>query len=391
MTPRLLYRLGMLALPLAAASPIMAQSSTGVVAPDDPGWAHPPYMVLAGPFDRRPIKGYTPSQMTGAYGFSSIANKGAGQTIALVDAYNNPDAASDLTTFDKEFGLPACTIGDGCFSIVYASGEKPENNISWAGESSLDIECAHAIAPEAKIMLVEAASDGTGDLMTAVKVAVSNGATVVSMSWGGVEIDGETYYDSAYFNVTGVIFCASAGDSGHGAEYPAASPYVVAVGGTALHISGDTWVSETAWKYSGGGESNYETEPAYQTAAGIQSSGKRGIPDVAWDANGNTGVAAYSKYGFGGWAVVDGTSIGSPSWAGLFAIVESSRAEAGAGPLTVPQTYLYPGAEGDYHDIVSGSNGTCGALCTAGPGYDFVTGLGSPQANLLVPALVSAP
>jgi len=389
MKQRRLYGLGILA--LAAAFPMLAQSTAGTSDPNDPNWAHPPYVVLAGPFDTPSITGYTPAQMKGAYGISSITNKGAGQTIALIDAYNNPDAASDLNTFDKEYSLPACTTTNGCFSVVYATGTKPANNSGWALESSLDIEYSHAIAPQAKIMLVEAASASTSALMKAVSVAVQNGATVVSMSFGGNEFSTETTDDSEYFNVPGVIFCASAGDDGHGTAYPAASPYVVSVGGTTLDISGDTWDSETTWSDSGGGESKYEAEPAYQITAGIASSSKRGIPDVAWDANPNTGVAMYSKYGYGGWVEVGGTSVGSPSWAGLFAIVESSRAAASKGALTLPQTYLYPDAETDYHDITSGTNGSCGALCTAGPGYDFVTGVGSPQANLLVPALVAAP
>jgi subtilase family serine protease len=375
---------------LAASLPLAAQSADyGTFNPDAPGWARPPIVVLPGTADSPDVSGYSPSQVRSAYALAGIANEGAGQTIALVDAYNNPDAATDLNTFDTEFSLPACTTANGCFKVVYATGRKPANNSSWAGESSLDIEWSHAIAPQAKIILVEAASSSTSALLKAVDVAVSNGATVVSMSWSGGEFSGEIGDDS-HFKTTGVIFCASSGDSGHGTGYPAASPYVVAVGGTSLDISaGGAWLSETAWSGSSGGESTYESEPSYQT--GYQSSGKRGVPDVAWDADPSTGVAVYSKYGFGGWVEVGGTSVGSPSWAGLFAIVESSRVAAAKGLLTQPQTLLYPDSETDYHDITSGTNGGCGTLCTAGPGYDFVTGVGSPQANLLVPALVAAP
>ena len=322
------------------------------------------------------------------YGLTSLTNKGAGETIALVDAYNNPDAASDLTTYSTQFGLPACTTTNGCFKVIYAGGTKPPNNSGWAGESSLDIEMAHAIAPQAKIILVEAASASTNALLKAVNVAVQHGATVVSMSWSGGEFSGEVSDDS-HFNVTGVTFCASSGDSGHGTGYPAASPYVVAVGGTTLHLSGNNWSSEAAWSGSGGGESSIESEPYYQASA--QTSGKRGIPDVASDADPNTGVAVYSKYGFGGWVEVGGTSVSSPTWAGIFAIVNSSRVSASKARLTQPQFLLYPDAEGDYHDITSGNNGSCGTLCKAVAGYDFVTGVGSPKANLLVPALVAAP
>jgi subtilase family serine protease len=189
-------------------------------------------------------------------------------------------------------------------------------------------------------------------------------------------------------------------NSGHGVFYPAASPFVVAVGGTELTLSSSgAWESETAWSCkstltckleggSGGGQSAYETEPSYQT--GVQSSGKRGVPDVAYDADPSTGVPIYDS-GEKGWVQVGGTSMGSPEWAALFAIANSMRGQNGYPPLTLPQQFLYPDAEGDYHDITSGENGKCGTLCDAGPGYDYVTGLGSPQANLLIPALVAAP
>ncbi len=168
------------------------------------------------------------------------------------------------------------------------------------------------------------------------------------------------------------------------------------MGGTSLTINKTTgaWVSETTWTSSGGGQSAFETEPSYQTA--VQTSGKRGVPDVSYDANPSTGVPAYNSFSCGGacitgWGQWGGTSIGAPQWAALFAIANAERHAASKTRLTQPQVDLYPVAEGDYHDIVSGTNGTCGALCTAGPGYDFVTGLGSPQANLLIPALVAAP
>jgi len=370
-----------------AAIPLTAQDGAGLPAnPDDPEWAHPPIVIFPSP-DTTTVKGYSPIEIRSAYGLAGITNEGAGQTIALVDAFDNPDAASDLTTFDKQFNLAACTEANGCFKKIYATGSQPSTNKMWASEISLDIEWSHAIAPEANIVLVEAASASMDDLLGAVVVAEQNGASVVSMSWYGKETSKET--DNDYiFNVKGLVFCSSSGDNGHGANYPAASPYVVAVGGTTLEISGNAWSSETAWADSGGGESKYETEPSYQASS--QTSGKRGIPDVAWDANPSTGVAVYSKTGTGGWAMVGGTSVGSPAWAGIFAIVNSRLAGAGKKLLTQPQILLYPDAEADYHDITSGSNGTCGALCTAGPGYDFVTGLGSPQANLLIPALFAA-
>jgi subtilase family serine protease len=160
--------------------------------------------------------------------------------------------------------------------------------------------------------------------------------------------------------------------------------------GTTLNLtSKNKWTSETAWDGSRGGTSLYEGEPSFQASA--QNTGQRGIPDVAYDADPSTGVRVYSKTGAGGWATVGGTSMGSPQWAALFAIANSMRASSGKSALTQPQFTLYPSAEADYHDITSGANGGCGSQCTAGPGYDFVTGVGSPQATLLVPALVAAP
>ena len=384
-----------LAILLVAAFPVLAQD-----AGESPRLAHPPIRILTGPdVSKAAPTGYTPAQMTTAYGFDLIANQGAGQTIALVDAYDDPNIESDLGVFTTQFGLPACTTANGCFTKIYATGTQPTGNADWALEMSLDVEWAHAIAPQAKIILIEAASQSDSALLSAVEVAVKNGAKVVSMSWGLTEFSTETTADK-YFETKGVTFVASSGDSGHGVFYPSASPYVVAVGGTTLNLnSSGVWQSETAWSCSGtlsceldggssGGQSKYEAEPSYQS--GVQSSGKRGVPDVSYDANPSTGVPVYDT-GEGGWIQVGGTSMGSPEIAAMFAIANSMRVANGKKTLTQPQPYLYADAEGDYHDITSGENGTCGALCTAGPGYDYVTGVGSPQANLLITALVAAP
>lgn len=373
-----------LAILAAAALPLLAQN--GGTASDT--WAHPPYVIVPSA-DLTTVGGYTPSQIRTAYGLAGIGNHGAGQTIALIDAYDNPHAESDLGVFTAQFGLPPCTTANSCFQKIYATGVTPPVSTGWAVESSLDIEWSHAMAPQAKIILVEAATAKNADLWQAVDVAVAQGATVVSMSFGSREYASEVNADT-HFNVTAVTFCASTGDSGHGAQYPAASPFVVAVGGTTLHTqTNGTWAGETAWAGSGGGTSQVEAEPSYQS--GVQTTGKRGAPDVAWDADPSSGVAVYSQTGLGGWSVVGGTSVGSPSWAGLFAVVNSSRVALRKSTLTQPQFLLYPNAEADYHDITSGTNGSCGAPCTAGVGYDFVTGVGSPRARLLVPALVAAP
>jgi len=384
-----------LAVLLLAAFPALAQDA-GI----GPRLARPPIRIYTGPgATSASPTGYTPAQMVTAYGFDLIANQGAGQTIALVDAFDDPTIESDLGVFDTQFGLPACTTANGCFTKIYASGTQPKGNKDWALEMSLDVEWSHAIAPQAKIMLVEATTQSDANLLSAVQVAVKNGATVVSMSFGLTEFSTETTAD-AYFKTKGVTFVASSGDSGHGVFYPSASPYVVAVGGTTLNLnSSGVWQSETAWSCSGalgcelnggssGGQSKYEAEPTYQS--GVQSSGKRGIPDLSYDANPSTGVPIYDS-GESGWVQVGGTSMGSPQIAAMFAIANSLRVANGKKNLTQPHQYLYPAAETDYHDIVSGTNGSCGALCTAGPGYDYITGVGSPQANLLVAALVAAP
>lgn len=378
---------------LAAALPLAAQSDGGL---DDilTGFSNPHYRRILRPDSVTPT-GIFPSKMKIAYGFNKVANAGAGQTIAVVDAYDDPNIEADLGVFSTQFKLPACTTANGCFKKIYQTGTPPPVDTNgWTVEIALDVEWVHAIAPQATILLVEANSNSNADLYAAVDVAVQNGATVVSLSWGGAEAANESQSDF-HFAVPGVMFVASDGDSGHYVQYPAASPYVVGVGGTTLKISSKgVWMNETAWSGSGGGTSLYESEPPYQSA--VQTTGYRSTPDVAYDGNGSTGVPVYNSYACGGgcttgWSEWGGTSLGAPQWAALFAIANSMRVAIGKGTLNQVQYLLYPDAEGDYHDITVGSNGSCGSQCKAGPGYDFITGVGSPQANLLIPALVAAP
>ncbi len=368
-------------LPLMAAFSLAAQTVPS---------AHPTIVIPAQPAKSKPT-GIFPAQMKTAYGFNLVSNKGKGQIIGIVDAYDDPNIESDLGVFTKQFSLPACTTANGCFQKIYATGTAPKKNSNWATEISLDVEWSHAIAPQAKIMLVEASGQTNAELYQAVDVAVQNGATIVSMSWGTDDYSGETSDDS-HFNVPHVTFVAAAGDSGHQSIYPAASPYVVAVGGTELTIdSNGDWESEVAWSDGGGGLSAYEPEPSYQATA--QTTGFRGIPDVAYDADPSTGVPIYDTVGIYkllGWVEVGGTSMGAPEWSALFAIANSMRTARSKSALNQVQFDLYPIAS-DFHDMTSGTNGSCGALCTAGPGYDFVTGLGSPMANEIIPALVAAP
>jgi hypothetical protein len=333
----------------------------------------------------------TPAQVRQAYGFNQLSYTGSGQTIAIVDAYDDPNIASDLHHFDAQFGLP-----DPSFTKMTPEGQ-PAVDTGWAGEIALDVEWAHAIAPGANIVLVEAKSASLSDLLGAVQYAATQtGASVVSMSWGASEFAGEAAYDSV-FNQPGVTFVASAGDNGawYGADWPASSPNVLAVGGTTLSVSstgsylGETaWTSYSPWQYGGGGGySSYESEPAYQS--GVQSSGARTTPDVAYDASPSTGFYVYDSTN-GGWFAVGGTSAGAPQWAALVTLADQGRASLGQAPLTgssqtLPALYaLAQSSYGTYyHDVTRGSNGY-----SARPGYDLVTGLGSPKANALVPALV---
>jgi len=370
----------------AAVLPVAAQTG----APG--GWrATPPIHILATPSSSTPT-GIFPSQMLQAYGFNLISNQGAGQTVGIVDAYDDPNIEADLGVFSTQFSLPACTTANGCFSKVYQTGSAPAGNSGWGLEMSLDVEWVHSIAPQAKIVLVEANSNGDSDLFASVDVAVAHGASVVTMSFGGGESSTESQWDS-HFTASGVVFFASSGDSGHGVEYPAGSPYVAGVGGTTLTIQSDgTYVSEKAWSGSGGGTSKYEPEPAYQT--GVQSTGKRTVPDISYDADPNSGVPVYDSYGESGWIQVGGTSMASPQWAALAAIANSERVALAKTTLNTSSANNFLNTiytlSSDLHDITKGHDGLCG-VCRAKVGYDEVTGLGTPQANLVIPALVALP
>jgi hypothetical protein len=341
---------------------------------------------------------YTPPQIAQAYGFNSIAfggvtGSGAGQTIAIVDSYDDSKIQADVNTFDTKFGLPAATVKrvNQTGGTSYP-GTDPTGG--WELEESLDVEWAHAMAPAASIMLVEASSDYTTDLLTAVQYAASH-ASVVSMSWGGDEFSGEAGYDSADFAQAGVAYVASSGDSGAPASWPAASPNVLSVGGTALQLdAGNNWSSEVGWTGSGGGPSTYESQPSYQNGVVTQTSSARATPDVAYLASPSPGVDVYDSFPYEGttygWLGVGGTSAGAPQWSALLAIADQGRALAGqplldsASPQEV-MNILYKSAA-DFHDITSGTSAGSPSY-SARPGYDYVTGKGSPIANLVVAAL----
>jgi subtilase family serine protease len=376
------------------------------------------------------IQGYTPAQIRTAYGFtnvsfgtSSVSADGAGQTIAIIDAYNDPNIASDLAVFDSEFGLATANL-----KVVNQTGgtKLPATNGGWAGEISLDVEWAHAIAPGADILLVEANSENTDDLMAAVDYARTvPSVSVISMSWGGsetadfaggAESTSQTAYDADFTTPAGhqgITFLAAAGDSGSqaGVEWPASSPNVVAVGGTSLTLdSGGDYESETAWSGTSGGYSTVETEPSYQESA--QSTGYRSVPDVAYDADPNTGFAVYDSVpddGSVGWGEVGGTSAGSPQWGALIAIADQGRVLDGQSTLdgatqTLPDLYALYGTPGTsaydtyttyFNNIVTQGNDGNGfgfghhyhPQGTAGVGYNTLTGLGTPHATDVIDAL----
>jgi subtilase family serine protease len=342
--------------------------------------------------------GLSPQAVASVYalsGLSPSSGAGAGQIIAVVDAYRDPAALPDLNTFNAQYGYPklaACSSlaqAGPCF-LQSSPASRPRVNRGWALEESLDIEWAHAEAPGAKIVLVQAANNGFPSLLRAVSYADGIGATEISMSWGGPEFAGEQEYDTVLAR-PGTLYTAASGDGGHGAQFPATSPDVIAVGGTTLAGCGPTscagFTRETAWSGSGGGASRVERVPAVQSGytglvsrtgtIGALTSGMRGIPDVSFDANPSTGVSVYdsTRYqGQAGWFTLGGTSVGAPNWAGLLA------AGAAAGQTALQgQAAIYGGGyAGHLRDIVHGRNGVCGPACRAGTGYDLVTGLGSP-------------
>jgi subtilase family serine protease len=360
---------------------------------------------------------YTPAQIQQAYGFNEVAPvngvpiTGAGQTIAIIDVYNDPNILSDANTFSSQFGLPLFnqgTTGSPTFTKLNEYGQSasyPQTNSAWTTEISLDVEWAHAIAPQANIVLVEANSTSTSDVFKAMQTAETYpGVSVVSMSWGYNESD--TFmrskmptYDAKYLTTPGVTFVAATLDNGsrYGVFWPAISPNVVGVGGTVLTLSSNGgYGSETGWRYSTGGISKYETQLPYQKGIVTQSSTMRTNPDVAYGA---TNFATYDTAGgYNGWYAASGTSAGTPQWAGVIALANQERKESGGlSSLSSTQTLdaLYalagqqfhsaPGAYSYFHDITTGSNGAY----QAGTGYDLVTGIGTPVANQLIPALAS--
>jgi subtilase family serine protease len=306
------------------------------------------------------------------------------QTIAIVDAYQAPTIENDLAVYSQYYGLPSCTRSNGCLRIVNQNGATsplPGVNSGWALEASLDVEVAHAICQTCKILLVETNSNSIVDLGIGVNKAAALGATSISNSYGASEAligSSETSFDT-YYNHPGIAVTASSGDSGYGAEFPAASPNVVAVGGTTLKLfTDDSYATETVWSYTGSGCSAFESANPWQTNLPTPCGINRAITDVSADADPSTGAAVYDSTlysGKRGWWQLGGTSLASPIIAATYALAGGVPANTNAASL--PYAYF---SAANSHDITSGSNGSCSIsiMCNAGVGYDGPTGLGTP-------------
>ena len=318
------------------------------------------YGIVSNPISGCPINGSTSNPT------------GGGGVIVIVDAYDYPSAAADLSTFSSTFGLPQAT-----FSVQYASGRKPSNGCSsgWQGEEALDIEWAHAMAPNAQIVLMEASSASNSALYQAVTaansyIAAHGGKGEVSMSWGGSETSNESSSDH-YFTQSGIVYFASSGDS-PGVIYPSSSPNVVSAGGTQVNRSGGNYTNQTAWSDGGGGASKYEARPSYQNAIQSIVGTKRGTPDLSFDASGGSPVAVYNSNCYGGWLEVYGTSVASPSLAGIINSAGGFKTSSNAENTEI---YSNMGYTSYFTDITSGSCGTHSATT----GWDFCTGVGVDQ------------
>lgn len=335
------------------------------------------------PFATSGPTGYAPSDLVSAY---HLAGASSTKTIAIVDAYDNPNAESDLNAYRAQYGLSPCTTANGCFTKVNQNGGStmPAGDTGWGQEIDLDIEMASAICPTCHILLVEASSNGFVDLGTAVNRAAAMGATAISNSYGtSGEFSGETTY-SSYYNHPGIAVTASSGDNGYGAAFPAVDNHVVAVGGTSLRRDSTTsrgW-TETAWSGAGSGCSSFFVKPSWQTDTGCS---RRMEADVSAVADPNTGVSVYDSYGSTGglnWYVFGGTSVASPIIASVYALANNT------GTTDYPAKFAYANRSA-LNDVTSGSNGTCTGsgkkrggspyFCNAGVGYDGPTGLGTPN------------
>jgi hypothetical protein len=326
--------------------------------------------------------GYGPADLAAAYGLGDARTKGAGRTIAIVDAFDNPRAEADLAVYRRTYGLPACTTANGCFRKVNQRGAAtplPDGDPGWGVEIALDLQAASAACPRCGLLLVEGDDPFVENLAAAVNTAVRLGGTVVSNSYGTDEYGGMRSLRPAY-NHPGVPITVSSGDFGFtAAQFPAVFPTVVAVGGTTLRrtSTGRGW-TESAWSGAGSGCSAWIAKPSWQHDDHCQM---RTTADVSAVADPETGLAVYDTYGLGpdnGWLVVGGTSASAPFVAGVIAL--------GPNPGRYATAQRFYNRPTSLRDVVGGSNGFCGGdyLCTGRPGYDGPTGLGTPKGLISV-------
>jgi subtilase family serine protease len=375
---------------------------------------------------------YTPAQIRAAYGLPALpasmtsitstqaAQLGAGQTIYIVDAHSDPNIVAELAAFNQKFGLPGCTTtgiattttlplaaastSAGCtLSVVYntASGTltsvAPAYDSGWATEIALDVQWSHAIAPRARIILIEAPDASLNSLLGGVSLADTMGPGVVSMSFAASEGSWTSQVDAA-FSTARMSYLAAAGDAGAGVNWPAVSPHVLAIGGTSLKFTGSGARSETVWSGTGGGVSQYTATPSYQTRAvpGMGTPAHRSVSDVSFNADPSTGqyVAVIASGSSSvGWLSAGGTSLSTPQWAGVLAVANALRAQSSLAPVGAPHSLLYTGIStvastyaGDFLDVTLGADGTCSS-CYAKSGYDLPTGLGTPNVAALLNSL----
>ncbi len=334
------------------------------------------FLTTAKPF------GYGPADLQSAYELP--IGRGHAQTIAIVDAFDDPNAEADLRKYRATYGLPPCTTKNGCFTKINQRGgtHYPAPDAGWAFEISLDLDMVSAACPQCHILLVEADDNQFPNLALAVDQAASVNPAAISNSYGsyGDIADTELLPDGTrigrHYNHPGIAVTASSGDSGYGLTYPASSRYTVAVGGTSLkHATNVRGWAESAWRYGGSGCSDYNTKPAWQTGIGIPCH-NRAVADVSAVADPDTGVAVYDSYYFipGGWYVAGGTSASSPIIAAVYGL--AGNASTVDYPASLP--YAHPNR---LHDVTHGGNGFCSRryLCIAGTGYDGPTGLGTPR------------
>jgi subtilase family serine protease len=313
--------------------------------------------------------GLAPADIRAAYGLNGTSS--SGRTVAIVDAYNDPTAATDLAKYRSTFGLPSCTVASGCLRVVSQTGSSrlPRSDAGWAAEISLDLDMVSATCPDCKILLVEANSASFADLGAAVNYAATQNVAAISNSYSGSD-----FAQLAAYNHPGIAITAATGDSGYGSGAPASFDTVIAVGGTSLTKANNArgW-NETAWSGAGSLCSNVNLKPSWQTAA-TQCGGK-GVADVSAVADPHTGVSIYDStpyQGGSGWQIYGGTSAATPIVASIYALSGNT-----AG---YPAAFTWAHSA-SLNDVTTGSNGNCTTpvWCHAGVGWDGPTGLGTPN------------